>query len=423
MQPKLDLFIPPKQKWELRDYQVDASNSIVNSFRNYGKPAFAVLATGAGKSIIIADVCHRINEPVLILQPTKELLVQNHSKLLNYGVTDISMYSASVNSKEIAKFTYATIGSIWKKPELFKHFKYVIIDECHLVNPKGGMYRTFFKALGIENIIGLTATPYRSDTMYESLGNGAYKATGTLKMINRIKPYFYKKMLYKIETNELIERGYLSPIDYFIDTVDTSDLRINDGGTNYTENSLEQYADKVTGRTVQVIEGIATRGLAQRNLVFCTSIRRAWDAKEELAEKGIRAEVVTGKTPKKERDRLVEQFKAGEFVHMLNVGVFTTGFDVPELDCIILARPTMSLALYYQMVGRGVRIDPARPDKRLKVYDLSNNVQALGRVETITLTKEADGFRDMVVTERGRVDNTPLYSFKFKKKGKEEEDV
>lgn len=186
-QARLDLTIPPKQKLTLRDYQVDASNAIVNSFRNYRKPAFAVLATGAGKSIVIADVCHRINEPVLVLQPSKELLVQNHAKLLAYGITDISMYSASVGQKEIAKFTYATIGSIYKKPELFKHFRHIIIDECHLVSPTKGMYKTFFKAVGVDNIVGLTATPYRADTMYESLGNGTVKATGTLKMINRIK--------------------------------------------------------------------------------------------------------------------------------------------------------------------------------------------------------------------------------------------
>lgn len=232
--------------------------------------------------------------------------------------------------------------------------------------------------------------------------------------------FFWGKMLYKIETNELIERGFLSPIDYFIDHVDTSDLRINDGGTNYTEDSLEQYADKVTGRTVQVIEGIHERGLAKRNLVFCTSIKRAYDAQEILASRGIRAEVVTGKTPKRDRDKLVQQFRDGEFIHMLNVGVFTTGFDVPELDSIVMARPTMSLALYYQMVGRGVRLDPANKDKRLKVYDLGDLVASLGRVETITLTKEADGFRDMIVTEKGRVDNVPLYSFKIKRKKKED---
>lgn len=417
-QERLDLTASPKKKLVLRDYQVDASNAIINALKYYKKPAFAVLATGAGKSIIIADVCHRLNEPVLVLQPSKELLVQNHAKLLMYGITDISMYSASVNQKEISKFTYATIGSIYKHPEKFKHFKHIIIDECHLVNPKGGMYRSFFKALGVENIIGLTATPYRSDTTYVSMGSGIVKATGTLKMINRIKPFFYKKMLYKIETNELIERGYLSPIDYFIDETDTSDLRINDGGTNFTEDSLEIYADKVVGRTAQIIEGIHERGLAKRNLVFCTSIKRAYDTQEILADMGIRAEVVTGKTPKKERDKLVKQFRDGEFVHMLNVGVFTTGFDVPELDSIILARPTMSLALYYQMVGRGVRLDPADPNKRLKVYDMSDNVRTMGRVETITLTKEADGFRDCIVTERGRMDNQPLYSFKIKKKEK-----
>jgi DNA repair protein RadD len=72
---------------------------------------------------------------VLILQPSKEILEQNYNKLKSYGIDDISIYSASLKSKEIAKYTYATIGSIYKKPELFSSFEYVIIDECHGVNP------------------------------------------------------------------------------------------------------------------------------------------------------------------------------------------------------------------------------------------------------------------------------------------------
>ena len=131
---------------------------------------------------------------MLILCPNKEILEQNYGKLKMYGIFDIGIYSASMGSKTIDKFTYATIGSIYKKPELFKDFKHIIIDECHFVNMKksGTMYHKFFKAIS-ENfrnkeknenlnsylneslkfqknsqlkIMGLTATPFRTDLSY-----------------------------------------------------------------------------------------------------------------------------------------------------------------------------------------------------------------------------------------------------------------
>ena len=137
-----------------------------------------------------------------------------------------------------------------------------------------------------------------------------------------------------------------------------------------------------------------------------------------LAEMGIRAAIVDGKTPKKEREKLIALFRKGTIKHMINVGVFTTGFDVPELDCITLARPTMSLALYYQMVGRGVRLDPARPEKVLRVYDLAGVTAKLGRIETIRVVKEADGWKDKVISEAGEMSEVPLFKFLVKNKPK-----
>lgn len=173
--------------YKLRDYQQEAADIAVANLKKYGKPFVIQAATGAGKSLIIADICHQIDEPILILQPSKEILEQNYNKLVSYGVTDVSMYSASMNSKEIAKFTYATIGSIYKKPDLFKHFKYVIIDECHGVNPSKieTMYKKFFKAMGNPAICGLTATPYRIQQKFVT-ENGQLYYTAALKLINRI---------------------------------------------------------------------------------------------------------------------------------------------------------------------------------------------------------------------------------------------
>ena len=192
-------------------------------------------------------------------------------------------------------------------------------------------------------------------------------------------------------------------------------LQINSTGADFDSASLEEFwNDARLEKMARIIQRIDQH--CQRNLIFCSSLRQANRCRDLLSRMEIVAEVIDGKTPMKERTQLVEAYKRGEYKHLINVGVFTTGFDVPELDCVVIARPTMSLALYYQMVGRGVRLDPARPDKKLHVYDLAGVVQKLGRVETIRVVKEADGWKDMVVSEAGVMTEVPLFKYLVKKK-------
>lgn len=400
--------------YQLRDYQKYAVSKGISNLTQKEKPFILQLATGAGKSIIIAAIAKELDGPVLVLQPSKELLLQNYSKFVSYKTeVESGMYSASVGKRDIKQITYATIQSIFRRPDEFKHFKYVIIDECHQVNPKNltGMYGKFLKDIGCTRICGLTATPYRLENRFFS-EDGQKFYSAELKMINRIFPFFFKNIECKIETAQLIAEGYLSPILYRnVDMGDMSGLRVNNTGSEYTADSIKQYwqNDMRLMKLCQIIEKIDAK--CQRNLIFCSSLLQAKRAREMLREMGIRAEMVDGTTPAKERDRLVAEYRRGEFKHMLNVGVFTTGFDVPELDCVVLARPTISLALYYQMVGRGVRLDPARPDKKLRVYDLVKIVEKLGRVETIAVKKEEGGWKDVVISEVGEMTNVPLFKF------------
>lgn len=412
--------------YKLRDYQAEAVEIAVKKLRSNSKPFIVMAATGAGKSLIIADTCHKIDEPILILQPSKEILEQNYAKLISYDpMIDAGIYSASVGRKEVRKFTFATIGSIYKQPENFKHFKYAIVDECHGLNSKNadGMLTSFFKAIECDHIMGLTATPYRIDTLWTREKNGDLTSTASLKMINRIsRTPFFKSIAYKIETAELQAQGYLAPIKYYAESRSWDGLRITNGGQgqSFTPESEEKFGGRIIKRIVEAVT--YANDHHERSLVFCSSIGQAEKALEHLRERGTAIALVTGDTPTKEREEAIAKFKSGEVPHMLNMGVFTTGFDVPILDCVILARPTMSLALYYQMVGRGIRTDPDNPEKVLHLYDLVGIVERLGRVETIRVQREAHGFRDEVWTEAGRMDNYPLYSFtvtpKDKKAGK-----
>jgi len=404
-------------KYKLRDYQAEAVDKAIWHLKNYPHPFIIQAATGAGKSLMIADICHKLNEPVLILQPSKEILEQNYAKLVSYDpMIDAGIYSASKGRKEIRKFTYATIGSIRTKPEQFKHFRYVILDECHLLNPKNteGMLTKFMADIGVNNVCGLTATPYRIVQKYFK-EDGQLFYTAHLRMINRIHPFFWKNIVYKIETADLIRRKYLAPIVYRRDhEVNLEELEVNSTGADFTVESLEKFwSDSKLQKLAGVIQKIDKH--CQQNLIFMSSLKAAARAREMLGVLGIESHVVDGKTPQNEREQLIEAFKAKKFKHMLNVGVFTTGFDVPSLDCVTLARPTMSLALYYQMVGRGVRIDPERPQKVLRVYDLAGVSTKLGAVETIRVVKEDGGFKDKVISEAGDMTEQPLFKFIVKK--------
>lgn len=407
--------------YTLRDYQFDACRAAVLGFQREKHPFIIQAATGAGKSLIIAHTCHTIDEPILILQPSKEILEQNYAKLLSYDPTiDAGIYSASKGRREIRKFTFATIGSIYKKPEQFIHFKYVIIDECHGVDPKNldGMLTSFLREIHCEHVLGLTATPYRLSQLWSRDEWGNLTATASLKMINRIgRSPFFKKIVYKIETGELIRQGYLSPIEYFSDPVNLDELVVNTTGADFTSESMEKYWNQKRLSRIAAAVGYSDKH-NKRTLVFCATLKQAERAKTMVGELGITAAMVSGKTPMREREAIIADYRKGRVKHLFNVGVFTTGFDVPELDCIVMARPTMSLALYYQIIGRGVRLDPNAPNKTLQVYDLVGVVERLGRVETIKVKTEEGGFRDEVWSEVGRMDNTELYSFKIKPKDK-----
>lgn len=402
--------------YKLRGYQIAAAEQGIWHLKNYKKPFILDLSVGAGKSLIIAEICHQLDEPVLILCPNKEILEQNSEKLKSYGIDDVRLYSASVKSKEIGKFTYATIQSVYRKPEQFKQFKYVIVDECHLISPKNltGMYLTFLRAIDCNNVCGLTATPYRilQKTTKES-GTNRIIYTAATAMINRIAPFFFKKIAYKKEMQDLIDEGYLVDTDYAIGAgADWSKLKVNTTGSEFTEQSLKIYADdKIIIRQIEQII-INCEKKKESSLTFACSLGQARRVQDIMATHDIEVGYVDGSTPLDERTELVNRFKSGDLRHLVNLGVFTVGFDAPILSNIILSRPTMSVALYYQMVGRGVRLDPNNSNKKLMVYDLVGLAQRFGRVSSIKITKEDDGFRDRLESEQGIITGVGLYEFK-----------
>lgn len=397
-------MIDPQNSVTLRSYQEECVSRIWESRALTGNE-LVILPTGAGKSIVIADLAHRFNQDILILQPSKEILEQNYEKLCRYvNPSEIGIYSASMGEKDIKRYTLATIQSVYKIPEQFKHIKLMVIDEAHGLNPKStGMYKSFHSAIGSPKIIGLTATPYRLDSMYVDWGQENARIVTTIKLINRMKGFFWSKILFNMSMQELIDMGYLCAPTY----IDASVIEQHEVPLNISRSEFDMVKfDKIMdSREEKIMRAIAYGEAHSKSvLVFCSSVGQA----EKFQRKVPGSAVVTAKTPKKERDQIINDFKNHTIKTVFNVGVLTTGFDHPSLDCIILLRPTRSIMLYVQMVGRGVRV--AEGKTTCKIIDLTSTVKNMGRVETIRLVKDP-GSPWELVSETGSWHGRELYSF------------
>lgn len=359
-------------EYKLRDYQQAASDAAINFFskKRSKKNGIIVLPTGSGKSLVIADIAHRLDAPVLIFQPSKEILEQNYLKMCSYNVLGVSIFSASAGQKEISKITFATIGSVINCIDRFRVFRYVIIDECHLVNSQAGMYHDFIEALSCK-VIGLTATPYRLHT--DALGT-------ILKFLTRTRPRVFHEVIYHVQVRTLKERGYLADLRYYnLNVIDQSKLRLNSTGNDFTDISVRRYYRETNFN--DTLEGYVRRLLVKRSsiLVFTRFVEEAQNLVKAFGE---RAAVVEATMRKKDREKVLSDFRAGRINVVANVGVLTTGFDYPELDTVVIARPTMSLSLWYQMVGRAIR---PFPGKLGWIVDLGGNYGRFGRVEDLEM--------------------------------------
>lgn len=381
--------------YRLRDYQRQASDAAVRYFEDTSRRnnALMVLPTGSGKSLVIADIAARLDGHVLVFQPSKEILEQNYRKLCSYGVMDCSVYSASVGRKEVSRITFATIGSVKAHPELFGHFGYVIVDECHLVNPKEGMYSDFFRLVRCK-VLGLTATPYR---LSSSRDFGSM-----LKFLTRTRPRVFTEVIYHVQVSTLLEMGYLARLEYYaLNPIGWNelDLKVNTTGADYTDRSVRALYDRIDfcGYLVSIVRRLLSPKSGRRRngiLVFT----RFLDEAEQLCRNIGDCAIVSGDTPKRDREQLLERFRAGEIRVVANVGVLTTGFDYPELDTVVMARPTMSLAMWYQIVGRAIRPHPRKESGW--IVDLCGNIRRFGEVADLRLVDQ--GYGKWVVTSRGR---------------------
>lgn len=371
-----------------RKYQQEVIDAIIKEIQT--KPsgnAIAVAATGAGKSLIIAEVARILDINVLIFAPSLEILEQNVDQMLEcVDRSEIGIYSASAGEKTIAKFTFAMIGSVYSKVDDFKHFGLVLIDECHELNPNdtGSMFQSFIEAIGSPKVIGLTATCWRQSTMWLNWGSYDAEQVTTTKVLTRMKgqreSMFWSRIIANVTTEQLIAEGYLcQPVYYNNSTREHKDLPMN---KSRSEFDLDAYTLLIQSDEEKIIDAVVrAAGISKSVLVFCTSVDQAMRFARVVKDSAV----VSAKTPAKERKRIVEDFKAGKIKTVFNMLCFTRGFDHPALDAIIVALPTNSITRWVQICGRGMR--KAEGKDHCKIIDFSGNYKRYGPAESFKLVK------------------------------------
>lgn len=412
---------------ELRDYQDVACDYICKRLDNYKRPFIYVMACGTGKSLVIAELAKRVGK-VLVVTISAELCKQDYDECVDYGV-GAKVYSASMNSKEVGAITIATIGSAYKHPWLFSNADLVIIDEVQSVNPAEP--KSMFMKLLIEihklkkqggngiKIVGLTATAYRNVQRVSSNG-WHYTTTTYLQPLNRIpcgKGFLWSSIVEGITTKEALERGYLTPVNYYSDPT-PGRLVVNTTGAEFTDESLDEWGDGVIERCASVMKGAEDKWNIKSGIVALPFVRHAEALKTLCDKAGLSTVVVSSKTPHKEREGAIKAFKNGEIKWLIQCNIANVGFNSPITDTLVWARPTLSLNLWQQAVGRIMRRSEGKEIAR--VLDLVGTTETFGRVEAVHLGVE-DKFKTTIVGERGRLSGKPLREFHWSRNIRKDE--
>ena len=346
----------------LRPYQQEAVDATLRHFRQSDESAVIVLPTGAGKSLVIAELARLAKRRILVLTHVKELVEQNHAKYQSYGLTG-GIFSAGLNRKDNRhQVTFASVQSVSANLDQFRdEFSLVIIDECHRVSgDESSQYQRIIDLLRQQNdslkVLGLTATPYRlaMGWIYRFHYRGFVRGDGD-------KPFVH--CIYELPLSVMINRGYLTRPELVNAAVAQYDFSAlpRDRFGEYAEKDVNQLLGMHQRVTRAIIEQVVELAIERQGvMIFAATVDHAREIAGYLPED--QTALVTGGTDLKERALLIQRFKQRELKYLVNVSVLTTGFDAPHVDFIAILRPTQSVSLYQQMVGRGLRLDEGKRD-------------------------------------------------------------
>lgn len=325
--------------YEERPYQQELIKRLSGELAKHRR-VLVVAPTGSGKTVIagkISQLLARKNKRVVFCVGRKELLKQTISTWVQFGLgEDVGIVSASNTSMTWQPFIAASIQTLYRRPNLQLPADYVFVDEAHHT-PARTWQSTIDKRWPNAKIIGLTATARRAD----GLG---------------LRPHF-DSIVQTPQVRELIDMGYLCDFD-----VMKPDYSLNIKGLKAGKSGDFNQAElsrRVTGTTiVECVKSYMKYANGMQAIVFCVDIPHSTRVMWQLLGHGISAEHIDNKTPARKRDNTIDAFKRGVVQVITNVDLISEGFDAPQCQCVVMARPTASLTVYMQQAGRMMRPKP-----------------------------------------------------------------
>lgn len=319
----------------LRDYQQVLYDKTVDALKQGYRRILVVAPCGAGKSYLFAEMARRTQGDVLVLVHRNELKQQHVGLLSELGIENTRV--------ETYQTEYRRLGN-YPKPRL------LIVDEAHLSRSN-----TWQKIIEYYDTytVGMSASPVRLD--------------------NRPLGDIYEVLVEGVDTRWLIEHQRLAPYEYYAPTtVDTSGLRITCG--DYAVSDLERLMNEraIYGDVIGSYQKIAG---GERAIAYCVSVEHAKRTSDAFNSAGITAAHLSANTPANDRRRIMADFRAGRITVLCNCTLLSEGISIDEISCVILLRPTESVALGIQQMMRGMRY---LPGKTAKIIDCVGNYTRVG---------------------------------------------
>jgi DNA repair protein RadD len=365
----------------LRPYQIEAQTSLWDFWRAGGGNPLIDLATGLGKSFLIAELGRRFckyQRRIVILSHVREIIEQDAKAILAlWPESPTGINCAALGARCVdAPIVIGSVQSIYRDRQALGPRDLLIVDEAHLIPRRdNAIYAAVIAGLRVlkssMRVCGLTATPYRLDS----------------GRLDEGEDRLFDAVVYSYGIGEGIRDGWLAPLVAKATENEIDVSRVGKRGGEFIGGELESAAD--TGTLVEgAVQEILAQGSDRRAwLAFCCGVDHAFHVRDALRRHGVAAETIAGETPGDERRRIIDDFRAGRIQCLTNCNCLTTGFDAAAIDLLAMLRPTMSPGLYVQMLGRGTR--KADGKGNCLILDFAGNVRRHGPVDMVTGERES----------------------------------